>query len=137
MVDDFGIKVVGDVHANHLVNTLKKDYDVKIDWKGELFVGIKLGWDYKNRTLDTHIPDLIPKALNKYHHKTPSKPQHVPAKSVPIQYGAKVQTTGTDTSRRISAERIRHIQDVVGTFAWYSTAVDPTMAVTMSSIASR
>ena len=94
-------------------------------------------WDYKNRTLDTHIPDLIPKALHKYHHKTPSKPQHAPAKSVPIQYGAKVQTTNTDTSRRISAERIRHIQDVVGTFAWYSRATDPTMAVATRSIASR
>ena len=108
-----------------------------IDWKGELFVGIKLEWDYKNRTLDTHIPDFVPKALHKYQHPKPAKPQHAPAKAVPIQYGAKVQTATTDTSPHISAERIRHIQDVVGTFAYYSRAVDPTMAATMSSIASR
>ena len=42
VVDDFGIKVVGDTNANHLVRTLEQDYDVTIDWKGELFVGIKL-----------------------------------------------------------------------------------------------
>ena len=137
VVDDFGIKVSGDVHANHLVQTLTKHYDVTIDWKGELFVGIKLEWDYKNRTLDTHIPDFVPKALHKYQHPKPAKPQHAPAKAVPIQYGAKVQTATTDTSPQISAERIRHIQDVVGTFAYYSRAVDPTMAATMSSIASR
>ena len=65
VVDDFGIKVSGDVHANHLVKTLTKHYDVTINWKGELFVGIKLEWDYKNRTLNTHIPDFVPKALHK------------------------------------------------------------------------
>ena len=137
VVDDFGIKVVGDKNANHLVRTLEQDYDVMIDWKGELFVGIKLEWNYKNRTLDTHVPDYVRKALHKYQHNKPDKPQHAPANAAPIQYGAKVQLTEHDTSSKISAERIRHIQDVVGTFAWYSRAVDPTMAATMSSIASR
>jgi len=31
VVDDFGIKVTGDTHANHLLKTLKKDYDVTVD----------------------------------------------------------------------------------------------------------
>jgi len=42
-----------------------------------------------------------------------------------------------DTSPQISAKLIRHVQDVVGTFTYYSRAVDPTMAATMRSIASR
>ena len=137
VVDDFGVKFTGDCHANHLISTLKKDYDVTIDWKGELFVGIKLEWDYKNRTLDTHIPGFTKRALHKYQHPAPKRPQHAPAKAAPIQYGAKVQTTTHDTSPRISAEKIKHIQDVVGTFAWYSRACDPTMAATLSSIGSR
>ena len=137
VVDDFGVKFTGDCHANHLISTLKKDYDVTIDWKGELFVGIKLKWDYKNRTLDTHIPGFTKRALHKYQHPAPKRPQHAPAKAAPIQYGAKVQTTTHDTSPRISAEKIKHIQDVVGTFAWYSRACDPTMAATLSSIAGR
>ena len=136
-VDDFGVKFTGDCHANHLISTLKKDYDVTIDWKGELFVGIKLEWDYKNRTLDTHIPGFTKRALHQYQHPAPKRPQHAPAKAAPIQYGAKVQTTTHDTSPRVSAEKIKHIQDVVGTFAWYSRACDPTMAATLSSIASR
>ena len=42
-----------------------------------------------------------------------------------------------DTSPAISPSRIKRIQDVVGTFAWYSRAVNPTMAATMSYITSR
>ena len=63
--DDFGIKVEGNNHANHLVSTLKKHYDITVDWKGELFVGIRIKWDYEKRTLDTHIPNFFPKALHK------------------------------------------------------------------------
>ena len=48
-----------------------------------------------------------------------------------------MQKATKDTSPLISAERIRKIQEVVGTFAWYSHTVDPTMAVMMSSIVSR
>ena len=137
VVDDFGVKFTGDVHANHLISTLKKDYEVTVDWKGELFVGIKLEWDYDKRTLDTHVPGFTKRALHKYQHPTPKRPQHAPAKAAPIQYGAKVQTTQRDTSPYISAERVKRIQDVVGTFAWYARACDPTMAATLSSIATR
>jgi len=31
VVDDFGCMVIGDTHAEHLINTLKKNYDVTID----------------------------------------------------------------------------------------------------------
>ena len=58
VVDNFGIKVTGDTHTNHLLKTLRKDYEVTVDWKGELYVGIKLEWDYEKQTLDTHIPGL-------------------------------------------------------------------------------
>ena len=34
VVDDFGIKFTGDTHANHLIQTLKKDYEITIDPRG-------------------------------------------------------------------------------------------------------
>ena len=137
VVDDFGVKFTGEEHANHLINTLKKDYNVSIDWKGGLYVGIKVEWDYENCTLDTHVPGYTKQALHKYQHPAPKRPQHAPAKAAPIQYGAKVQTTSHDTSPTISPERIKHIQDVVGTFAWYGRACDPTMVATLSYIATQ
>ena len=58
VVDDFGVRFKGDCHANHLINTLKKYYDVSVDWKGELFVGIKLKWDYK-KTHARHTRTIV------------------------------------------------------------------------------
>ena len=109
VVDDFGIKFEGKSHANHLVSTLKKHYNITVDCKGELFVGIKLKWDYDKRTLDTHIPNFIPKALHKYQHAKPKQPQHAPAKSVPIHNGSKIQIQEKDTSPPISPARIKRI----------------------------
>lgn len=93
--------------------------------------------DYKKRILDTHVPGFVQKALHKYQHPAPRRPQHAPAKAAPIQYDVKVQKTEPDTSPRVSAARIKHTHDVIHTFAWYGRAVNPTMAATMSSIASR
>ena len=118
VVDDFGIKVEGNNHANHLVSTLKKHCDITVDWKGELFIGIKRKWDYDKRTLDTHIPNFVPKSLHKYQHAKPKRPQHAPAKAVPIHYGSRIHIEEKDTSTPISPARIKRIQDVVGTFAW-------------------
>ena len=136
VVDDFGIKFTGETHANHLIQTLKKDNEITTDPQGQLFVGIKLKWDYDCGNMDTHVPNYVPTSLNKYQHPTPSRPQHAPAKPTPIQYGAKIQTEHKENSPSLSTARVKRIQDVVGTFAWYARASDPTMARSLSSIAS-
>ncbi|KAL7480901.1 hypothetical protein ACHAW6_006564 [Cyclotella cf. meneghiniana] len=56
VVDDFGIKYVGDEHFEHLINALKEHYDVTIDKEGKLYCGITLDWDYNKRTLDISMP---------------------------------------------------------------------------------
>ena len=42
-----------------------------------------------------------------------------------------------DTSKPLTKEGIKRIQKAVGTFVWYANATDPTMARTLSSIASK
>lgn len=78
VVDDFGVKYVGQEHAQHLVDTLKKYYKLAEDWKGDLYCGITLDWDYENRTLDISLPGYIKKVLQRFSHKTPAKPQQCP-----------------------------------------------------------
>ena len=34
VVDDFGVKYVGEEHAQHLVSVLQQHYDISTDWKG-------------------------------------------------------------------------------------------------------
>ena len=80
---------------------------------------------------------FVKKSLNKYK-QTPTKPQHAPSKATPINYDAKAQApTPDDDTPLLSPEGIRQVQDIVGTFAWYSRATDPTMTPTLSLITGR
>ncbi len=42
VVDDFGVKYVGEEHAQHLKNTLKEHYKLTCDWTGTRYIGITL-----------------------------------------------------------------------------------------------
>ena len=75
VVDDFGVKYKGVNNANHLLKSLEEHYDVSVNWKGELYVGIKLNWNYGKGYVDTHVPGFVKKKLHKYQHPPPKKTQ--------------------------------------------------------------
>eukprot|EP00804_Cyclotella_cryptica_P013280 CCRYP_007043-RA/>CCRYP_007043-RA protein AED:0.39 eAED:0.39 QI:0/0/0/1/0/0/3/0/598 len=133
VVDDFGIKTVGLKHAKHLQQELEKHYECSMDWKGKLFCG----WDYKNRTIRLSMPDYVRSALHKFAHPQPTRPQHSPYKAAPITYGSTTQENLTDDMPPLSPDKIKFIQQVVGTFLFFGRTVDPTLAAALSSIASR
>jgi hypothetical protein len=64
-VDDFRVKYVGREHAEHLMERIKKNYSISIDWKGSAYSGLTLECDYKNRTVDLSMPGYIKAALHK------------------------------------------------------------------------
>ena len=128
---------MGKEHGLHLLNSLKQWYDVSEDWEGKKYVGINLNWDYNKRTLETSVKGYVKDALHQLQHKPPKKPQHAPAKAIPKQYGRKIQMSKVDTSKPLTKEGIKRIQKAVGTFVWFANATDPTMARTLSSIASK
>ena len=78
VVDDFGIKTVGDEHKEHLLAALREEYQVEVDKTGGLYCGIQLTWDYINQTVDLAMPIFVEKQLEKYGHSRPSKPQDCP-----------------------------------------------------------
>lgn len=80
--------------------------------------------------------EFTPKALTKFQHPKPARPQHEPYKSKPIQYGKKVQLAKDETPPQLMKEQIKHMQDIVDTLLFYACAVDPTMAAALSTIAS-
>ena len=65
VVDDFGIKFIGDEHANHLKRLLQQYYNITVDWEGSKCVGISLKWDCEVRTLETSVPGFVKKTLDK------------------------------------------------------------------------
>ena len=135
VVDDFGISYTGKEHADHLLATLKHDYQVTCDWKGEQFCGITLQWDYENGTVDLSMPGYVERALQRFQH-TCAKPSDAPHKHNVPHYGAKVQmTTPDDTPLLSDPKQTSHIREVVGVLLYYARAIDNTMQVALGSIA--
>jgi hypothetical protein len=137
VVNNFGIKTASMANMKYLVSSLQEDYSVTIDWTGSLFCRVKLTWDYINQTVNLHMPNYINKTLRKYQHPAPLKPQHAPYRATPIQFGAQVQTVMTDTTAPLSKERIKRLQDIVGTLLYYGSTVDLTILPDISAIVPR
>ena len=73
-MNNFGVKYVGRDHAEHLIKTVKKHYEIATDWDGDLYCGIKLDWNYDQRYLDISMPGYVKRLLNKFKHNKPDKP---------------------------------------------------------------
>jgi len=52
MVDNFGVKYMGEEPTEHLIQALLRDYKLQVDKGG---CGISLDWDYEKQTLDISI----------------------------------------------------------------------------------
>ncbi len=63
VIDDFGIKYVGQEHAMHLISILKEHYELSEDWKGTKFIGLTLKWDYPGQKVHVSMPEYIDDAL--------------------------------------------------------------------------
>jgi hypothetical protein len=136
VVDDFGIKYESEEDAQHLIDSLTPFYKITVDKEGTRFIGLTLEWDYKNREVHVSMPGYVKKALLRFNWPNPKKPQHQPYPHLPIQYGAKTQTSEPeDTSPRLDREKTKFIQEVTGVFLFYARAVDSTILVSLSALA--
>ena len=91
VVDDFGVKYVGNDHADHLVRVLKEHYEISEDWEGKKYIGLTFDWDYKKRQVHVSMPGYRDLALIRFKHRTPKRRQDQPYKYVIPNYGAKIQ----------------------------------------------
>jgi hypothetical protein len=108
-------------------------------WTGTLYYyGISIKWDYKARTAELSMPGYIPNALHKYQHPAPTRPQHAPHTWNRPTYGATQQLADpADTTDPASELDQKRIQKVTDTLLFYARAVDPTMLMTLSTIAAQ
>jgi hypothetical protein len=137
VVDDFGVKVVGQIHAEHLITTLKKHYNITIDRDGTIFCGLHLKWDYDKRTVDLAIPNYVSNARTLLHHPFPTKPQHSPHPYQAPVYGQKQQyAKPTGKTCQLTPIQLKYCQRFTGFFNYYARTIDNTMQAPVSSIAS-
>ena len=96
-----------------------------------------MDWDYTKRIVHLSMPNYVANALQRFNHEFPKKPQHQPHKHAVPVYGQKVQyAREADTSKPLSQEEKRFVQQVLGTFLYYGRAIDGTMLTALSAIAS-
>ena len=83
------------------------------------------------------MPRYVEKALQRFTHPEPIKPQHSPSPWVAPDYGASIQYAAPDDdSAPLPLEGITHLQQIIGTLLFYARAVDNTMLVALGTIAS-
>jgi hypothetical protein len=93
VVDNFAIIYTKLEDAQHLIEALKKDYNITVDWDATKFIGLTIKWDYVNCKVHIHMPGYLSKALLGFSHPQPKKKQNSPYPHVAPQYGAKIQYT--------------------------------------------
>ncbi len=83
------------------------------------------------------MPGYILKQLQKYKHDTPTRPQHYPYSPHTKQFGSEAQRPiPKDTSPPLFPDKIKHIQRVIASILCYARAVDLTVLMVLSTIAS-
>ena len=138
VVDDFGIKYVGEEHVQRLKRTLERDYKITCDWTGSRYIGITIDWDYAKRQVHLSMPGYVQKALKQFGHEPPAQPQDSPYPCAPIRYGAKRQyATQQSTAPVLGKKDKKFIQQVCGKFLFLGRAVDPTLLCPISAIAAQ
>jgi hypothetical protein len=137
-VDDFGVKYFSKADAMHLINAIKADYEVTIDWSGELYCGLKLDWHYADGYVDVSMPGYVKRALTKFNHPEPLRKQHAPHKWIEPAYGSRQPQSPTpeSTAKPLDKHGTTRIQSINGTFMHYSRACDPCILPALNEIAS-
>ena len=77
-LDDFGVKYVGKIHADHLLTVLKAHYKISKDWSGKKYLGLDLDWDYVQQKVHLSMLTYVADAIKRFNHQRPRKPQDQP-----------------------------------------------------------
>jgi hypothetical protein len=81
------------------------------------------------------MPNYVSEALHKFQHPAPYRPEHAPHDWTKPAYGRRQQfVTPHDDSDLLDQDGINCVQQVVGTFLYYASAIDSTAMVAINSI---
>jgi hypothetical protein len=136
VVDDFGLKYTDKADAEHLVKTLAVLYQVSTGWTGTLYCGLTIDWNYADHHVNISMPGYVEAALHKFQHLHPTEPEYAPHAWSKPTYGAAIQYATPDASTtKLPPSKRTRIQQIIGTLFYYGLAVDPTMLVSLGTIA--
>jgi hypothetical protein len=135
VVNDFGVKYISKEDIEHLASVLKQDYKIDVDWKGTQYLGLTLDWDYATRKVHISMPGYIEKTLVRFAHVPPTKPQMQPHSHTIPTYTTVQYAKAINSSPAATKEEEKYIHQVIGVLLYYGRAVDSTILVGLSSLA--
>ena len=134
VVNDFGIKYTRKADADHLLKSLREYYKITEDWTGEKYLGLTLKWNYVNRNVSASMPGYVKAALLKFQYDATTKPQDAPHRWNQPTYGTKTQYAHTNKADLLNTKYTLYVQQVCGTFLYYTIAVEQTILVALNTI---
>ena len=120
LVENFGVKYVGEQNAKQLWDTIKNYYELAELWAGALYCSVKLDWYYKKRTVDIYITGYTKAALHKYQNIRPKISHNELHKRNRPHYGANVKMVPYgDQYQPITLDGIKLAQKLIGALYLY------------------
>ncbi len=74
IVDNFGVKYIGEEHAQHLLQMVQKYYTCSFEKEGERYCRLTIKWNYVGKKVRLSMPSYIEKALKHFQHPPPIVP---------------------------------------------------------------
>ena len=87
VVDDFGVKYVGEANAKHLVNALVEHYEISQDWDGKRYCGLTLEWEHEAKKVHISMPGYVQDALQRFKHYPPRGDRTNPIHTLHLNMG--------------------------------------------------
>lgn len=111
---------------------------IAVNWGDTLYCGFTSNWYYKDVWIKISMPGYIPVILYKLQHTKPRQQKGAPYKWNKPLFGASIQYTKNDDDSvlRLPSQIIR-LQQITYSILNCAIAVDPTMLVALSDIASK
>ena len=123
---------------DHLLHALGQHNTISTDMKGSTYIGLTIECDYVHHTVDISMPGFIERALLRFHHEMPTRPQHSPHRAAPPLYSKQQQLTPKpNTTPLLDAANNKTTQEIIGTLLYYACAVNPTLLVALSTLATQ
>ena len=134
-VDDFGVKYFTKGDAEHLIAAIQANYKCIVDWTGSTYCGMNLQWNYDQEYVDVAMHDYVNRALTKYNHTPPQRPQHAPHAWLEPKYGKQGPQLPTkqSTESTLNDKETKRIQSISGTLNYYSE-IDPCIKPALNEI---
>ena len=135
VVNNSGVKYMGNRHAEHLIQTIKDHYQVSMDWQVKRYCGITMKWNYQKQVVDLSMPGYIQAALHNFQHIWPAQKLHAPHSWERPDYVLTKQFAKVDdTTRKLPPERILWLHQITGTLLFYYKEIDFIIPVALGPI---